>query len=92
MATPTAVPILGALNTNSPSDDSVPMNLSSDFEVESELDIESNITPLAGEVFSVDSHVWKTKVRAVQQRNQGAFEDEQSVYQEHPSAECKGKE
>ena len=33
------------------------MNLSSDFEVDSELDIESNTTPMAGEVFSVDSHV-----------------------------------
>lgn len=57
VATPTAVPIRGALNTNSPSGESVPINLSSDFEVESELDIESNTTPMPGEVFSVDSHV-----------------------------------
>ena len=67
MATPTAVPIRGALNTNSPSDESVPTDLSSDSEVESGLDVESNTTP-AGEVFSVDSHVWETKVRAIQQR------------------------
>ena len=67
MATPTAVPIRGAHNTNSPSDESVPMDLSSDSEVESGLDVESNTTP-AGEVFCVDSHVWETKVRAIQQR------------------------
>lgn len=44
------------------------MNISSDSEVESGLDIESDTTPMAGEGFSVDSHGWKTKVRAVQQR------------------------
>ena len=56
VAAPTAVPVLGALNTNSPSDESVPMDISSDSEVE------SDITPMAGEVFSVD---WEAKVRAV---------------------------
>ena len=44
------------LNTNSPSDESLSMNISSDSEVESGLDIESDTTPMAGEGFSVDSH------------------------------------
>ena len=80
VATPTAMPIRGVLNTNSPSDELVPMDLSSDFEVKSGLEVEfglnvelglnveSDTTSMAGEVFSVDSHVWEAKIRAVQQR------------------------
>ena len=66
VATRTTVSIRGVLNTNPPFDELVSMNISSDAEIESGLDIESNITSMTGEVFSVDA--WETKVRAVQQR------------------------
>ena len=46
----------------------IPMDISSNSEIQSGQDIESDTTPMAGEVFSVDSHVWETKVFAVQQR------------------------
>ena len=66
MATPTAVPIRGVLNTNPSFDELVLINLSSDAEVEFGLDIESDTTLMTREALSVDSHVCEAKVRAVQ--------------------------